>query len=168
MNLIEPFIKYSKLYKKLTDPTVRTQFFDQCNERLASFKEPFMRQSSCAVSVCDYCFTDNSGTELCKNCLFPVCILKTDKEFSMYCLLSVCYWEMNMHEVSENDYTVWNARVKMAWTLHETHDKIYKVDIEQCLQCESCVSDSELVTKKFNYDLFCRRCLFPLFQINYI
>ncbi|QWO71572.1 AC52-like protein [Orgyia pseudotsugata single capsid nuclopolyhedrovirus] len=185
MELIKPFVKYSKTYRTCSDSSLKNKIYDLWNEAASLRLNDFVVDDddrsvqpvdTCSTAeVCDFCFADIENCRLaCRQCLFPCC---EDKEIATYSLLSVCFYEEN-HEnlqarLRANDpesmqvqHAVWVRRLELAWKLHERANKTYTIVHEECVQCETPVSCLGHTTCVFDYKLFCEKCLFPLFVIN--
>ncbi|BAC67297.1 hypothetical protein AhnVgp046 [Adoxophyes honmai nucleopolyhedrovirus] len=160
MEIIEPFIYHSKLYRSLKQSPIKNKLFLQWNDESVKQKQKFMRQRSSVV--CEYCFNENTAVDLCKHCLFPLCVLNIDKELALYCLLSVCFWE----DGKADNYQIWRSRIQMAWESQKNTYKVYTIIVHQCMQCGAKVNETNVTLKKFDFKLFCINCLFPLFQIS--
>jgi hypothetical protein len=170
MELIKPFIKYSKLYRHATDKRVKTLIYEKWHEEVKRSMSTLVNDTIGAdVVMCIFCYklntvTDISDTEhcvsFCLHCFFP---LLCNDEFITYCMLSVCYYESSCTAPSHR--TVYRQRLKMTWYEHEQPGKMYDVVYRKCVQCNLY---NENVGKSFSYFnelLFCYNCMFPLFII---
>ncbi|AGR56792.1 ac52 [Hemileuca sp. nucleopolyhedrovirus] len=125
--------------------------------------------------VCDFCYeTVENELPVCRSCFFPLCEQLMDKELALYTLLSVCFYEENgeclnvsqtVPVINDEKYNVWTQRLKLTWQMYENEDKLYKIMYTHCVQCELPTIFLGYTTKNFNPNLFCRRCMFPLFVI---
>ncbi|ADB84384.1 hypothetical protein [Apocheima cinerarium nucleopolyhedrovirus] len=173
MELIKPFVKYSKDYRECEDVYKKAQIYNQwyCETTLA-IAETKKRNNDC--DVCDFCYANViKNSVVCHQCLFPLRTNFIHEELAMYTLLSVCYYEENYLKNTfqdDNSRNIWKQRLVMTWKMYnncENDNKIYNVTQDKCIQCGNanyCIDD-RFEKKFFNFNLFCETCLFPLFQI---
>lgn len=167
MELIKPFVKYSRTYRFCDDVSSKSEIFSCWYKEANVALQTYVGNTV----ICDFCYTDNVNTLYCRQCLFPLFYSKLiDKELIIYSLLSVCYWESNeetaIYETAHVSQIIWRERIKITWKMYENIDnKLYKITSNKCIQCEQKCYIQNFKTNKFTYDLFCSKCLFPLFEI---
>ncbi len=173
MELIKPFVQYSRSYRIAGDEQEKSTIFKQwC---LAIGKLPVSSDdSTCTEDFCDFCYSRQTYTSFCLECLFPLPSRCHDRiinqELFTYSVISVCFYELllNSTTTSNIDRLVWQERIKFTWRMHESMTtKLYKVDCVQCFQCRTSSSENlcDIYYNSFSLKLFCVNCLFPLFTI---
>ncbi|QNV47832.1 ac52-like protein [Alphabaculovirus altersperidaniae] len=178
MELIKPFLKYSRLYRSASNKNVckfiyklwsdETQYMR--NDKNLSFSH---LMTNSIEEKCVFCTETIDGSVVgnsvlfCNHCFFPQ--IGMDEEFATYCLLSVCFYESNINgnddDETSSQRTVYKQRLKMTWYNYERLGKIYKVS---CFKCHQCHHKTDNVGAKFTYfsdNMFCNNCMFPLFNI---
>ncbi|QAT90396.1 hypothetical protein KM622_gp110 [Spodoptera exempta nucleopolyhedrovirus] len=170
MELIKPFLKYSKLYRQTADANVRRRIFNQWSFE-TNYRSAVANCSCVATIRCIFCheysLQCSEKEQFCTHCLFPLAG-GADEEWVTYCLSSICFYESDTSE--ESHRTVYKQRLKMIWYEYERYDKVYEIIYFKCQQCNSDTSSS-IVGLKFIYFtdvMFCMNCLFPLFKIKFI
>ncbi|QYC92718.1 AC52 [Trabala vishnou gigantina nucleopolyhedrovirus] len=140
---------------------------------------------------CDYCYmvTNDCKGVACDYCFFPFYEhLLMDKELATYVLLSACFYQENYvyRNNQEAPVLVWIMRLKLNWqmfadnnnynnynvdnTAKKNDNKRYKIIVKKCVQCDS-INDNVVVNSTyvdFTLNIFCYKCLFPLFIIEYL
>lgn len=162
MELIKPFVKYSKLYRRSKDDGARQLIYNSwCNE-IEKTCSASPRQSLRGNAHCNFCYTINEQEQqFCTQCFFP---LFGDEELATYCMLSVCYYETICESSSHR--TVYRQRLKMTWYEHERSGKVYEVIHPKCYQCKRANQNVNAKFTYFNDNMFCSTCMFPLFVIS--
>jgi Protein of unknown function (DUF2616) len=166
MELIKPFVKYSKMYRHTTDKRVRRFIYNSWCAEAQQAATAAMTTSQPISNLCAFCYTVNDTATFCTHCLFP---LACDEEFGTYCLLSVCYHESsnNCVAASRSHRTVYRQRLKMTWYEYERSGKTYHIAHSECFQCKrSTKSSFGAQYTYFNDNMFCSNCMFPLFTIK--
>ncbi|ADD73759.1 ORF50 [Lymantria xylina nucleopolyhedrovirus] len=180
MELIKPFVKYSRAYRTCGDSTAKNKILhDWVKEVGGCQRSDADRQSN---FFCDFCqaLCDEIAICACRHCFFPRCTSRLEQELTTYALLSVCYWELQESERrSPNVRTVWLERIKFMWITHEDPDKVYRFNATRsdnelvCVQCQHPIDYrvykhfESKSHNSFNVNLFCPHCLFPIFDICY-
>ncbi|UJZ89053.1 ac52 [Erannis ankeraria nucleopolyhedrovirus] len=175
MELIKPFVKYSKNYRECDDVNKKAQIYNRwhCEATLVVAAKS-IEDCNNDCDVCDFCYANViKNSVVCRHCLFPLRTNFIDEELAMYTLLSVCYYEENYIKNNfqdQNSRNVWKQRLIMTWKMYDNcvnENKIYNVTQDKCMQCgdaNSCI-DGRFEKRNFSFNLFCKTCLFPLFQI---
>ncbi|AUV65384.1 hypothetical protein [Alphabaculovirus myunipunctae] len=168
MELIKPFIRYSKMYRRATDERVKSFIYDKWSDEVNVVAAVDSSSSSSKMQMCGYCHT-SAATAFCDICLFPLAAA-CDEELATYCLLSVCYFESVCASASATTTShriVYRQRLKMTWYEHERPGKVYRVIYRKCFQCKRLTNDNVDDTYiYFDDSMFCSNCMFPLFQIH--
>nr|ANS70935.1 hypothetical protein [Lymantria dispar multiple nucleopolyhedrovirus] len=190
MELIKPFVKYSRAYRTSDDSSLKNKIKTQIEIELGTDQQQHQQQQHNHRNsfFCDFCQAFAGAARFCNRCFFPKCETALDQELATYALLSVCYWELNEHErESHNARTVWLERIKFTWIMHENNeDKVYRANDSSpvCVQCQrfceqsppsspssltpSTTTDTDNgQSTTFDENLFCPHCLFPTFYIDY-
>lgn len=171
MELIKPFLKYSRLYRSTSSKSKNVRKFiyklwskeTECMR--AALKNTHHRQRG---AKCLFCNEEETGGDndivFCKHCFFPR--LGMDEEFATYCLLSACFYESNGNGLdNDSQRTVYMQRLKMTWYDYERLGKLYEVSYPQCYQCHGQTHNVGAKFTYFNDAMFCNNCMFPLFNI---
>nr|QKO28995.1 hypothetical protein [Spodoptera exigua multiple nucleopolyhedrovirus] len=172
MELIKPFLKYSRIYRSTTaesSKSVRKFIYKLWSKETecirAALKNHHHHQTQ-YYAKCLFCNEagDSDDDVFCKYCFFPR--LGIDEEFATYCLLSACFYESNGNGIDNNSQrTVYMQRLKMTWYDYERLGKLYEVSYPQCYQCHSKTNNVGAKFTYFNDAMFCNNCMFPLFNI---
>lgn len=170
MELIKPFLKYSRPYRSSTNKNVRRSIHRQWSKETTKLIRDNAELMPPQEERCVFCNeTTNAKMVFCKYCFFPQMGQVDDEEFITYCLLSVCYYEESNDELAESivssQRTVYKQRLKMTWYDHERMGKTYEVIYPQCCQCNSKTQNLGTTFIYFDERMFCINCMFPLFQI---
>ncbi|ACI47482.1 unknown [Spodoptera litura nucleopolyhedrovirus II] len=171
MELIKPFLKYSRLYRSTTSKSRNVRKFIY---KLWSRETQYIRDDDTLKSnnsririKCLFCNEEGEDDIFCKHCFFPQ--LGMDEEFATYCLLSACFYESNGGGGGggdvESQRTVYLQRLKMTWYDHERLGKAYEVSYPKCFQCHTRTHNVGAKFTYFNDAMFCSNCMFPLFNI---
>nr|AIW01521.1 hypothetical protein [Spodoptera frugiperda multiple nucleopolyhedrovirus] len=174
MELIIPFLHYSKLYRLATSENVRRLIYDQWSKDTTNITRDLSSTKAVSSSTnCVFChekFNQDKDRYFCDFCFFPR--TGVDEEFATYCLLSVCYYETAGEIVDDNNGTesssqrvVYRQRLKMTWYNYERIGKMYEVLYPQCYQCKSLTRNLGAKFYYFDDRMFCDNCMFPLFII---
>ncbi|AIZ48673.1 asb116 [Agrotis segetum nucleopolyhedrovirus B] len=181
MELIIPFLKYSKLYRQTTENEVLRQLIYRkwFTDIKSSSTTTTLSTTTTTIGTttttpvlprCEFCHesaTTPPQQQFCEHCLFP--LYGFDEELTTYCLLSVCYFESSNHcngNHEESHRIVYQQRLKMTWYEYERPGKLYEICHRRCFQCHRKTLN---VGDEFTYfcDLmFCSNCMFPLFNIK--
>ncbi|QEI03659.1 hypothetical protein [Rachiplusia nu nucleopolyhedrovirus] len=179
MELIKPFIRYSRLYRITVDEQEKSEIFNQWT-RAVGDQSNHQLLSSSELATCEFCYTKQhtKSSQFCGKCFFPLSLEKNiGQELSTYSIISVCFYEQLLDE--QENYTditcstnrlVWQERLRFTWCMYESTSKLYKIDLLQCIQCCAAVHCKqynlrEVYYSSFSFNLFCKYCLFPLFKI---
>lgn len=170
MELIKPFLKYSKLYRQTTSPSVRHAIYYKWYNEIKPFCGVRSATDTMIATRCIFCHENlerhDKQRRFCKHCLFP--LYGFDEELITYCLLSVCYYEGSSslsYSSEESHRTVYRQRLKMTWYEFERMGKLYEVHYPHCLQCHRKTASVGAKFTYFNDLMFCSHCMFPLFNI---
>lgn len=162
MELIKPFLKYSKLYRNISDEAVRQLIYSTwCSQQQ-------QQEKISSVLMCMYCHANvrtDDKRQYCDQCLFP--LYADDDEVALYCLLSICFYESSTCN-ADSHRIVYRQRIKMTWYEHESHDKVYIVCHAKCLQCRQKIQNVGARYTYFDERMFCKNCMFPLFNVTFL
>ncbi|AKR17348.1 hypothetical protein [Urbanus proteus nucleopolyhedrovirus] len=168
MELIKPFLKYSKLYRTSGDKLTKQKIYNKW------FNEIKYYTMTSLDAHCEYCFKFNQNNiGFCQECLYPLNqMYPTIEDILTYCLLSVCFYETTKNDTKQNGdilnlYKIYQERIKVAHSTFVSQKNFYKryviVD-EICAQCKNFNYKHTKMYNDFSLELFCNYCLFPLFE----
>ncbi|QED40564.1 hypothetical protein [Chrysodeixis includens nucleopolyhedrovirus] len=172
MELIKPFIQYSRLYRFSQNERERQRIFNSWSQ--VTNYTGASSLSTLSNQTCDFCYKIQNGVRFCSGCLFPLVLPENDivQELSAYSIVSACFYEA-VFNLESKDVTVirpvWEQRIHFVWCMYDTSNKLCKIDnAESCVQCGLRRNDDEknndsLFYNCFSFDLFCKQCLFPMF-----
>ncbi|ABF47373.1 ac52-like protein [Clanis bilineata nucleopolyhedrovirus] len=196
MELIKPFLKYSKQFRACDDFNRKAKIFEKwsieaesavmatntqhsldnngSNDNEPCEKTRVFTQIECPLrrgfKVCDFCCHVNTNATFCKECLFPLCSGsgKSDAVDDEM----IMYWliSVSFWELNSDNslasMNVWRQRLKITWQMNHNFYKMYTVIYRNCVQCHKLCENVYFRTNQFSFKLFCKDCLFPLFIIK--
>ncbi|AIE47774.1 ac52-like protein [Peridroma alphabaculovirus] len=159
MELIKPFVKYSRMYRRTTDSGVKQSIYNQWRGEVRQHVDEL--DDAREQRLCGFCYAPHTAAHrFCTQCLFPL----RDEEFITYCMLSVCYYETSCDSPTHRN--VYRQRLKMTWYEHERQNKLYEVAHRRCIQCRQLCRNVGAKFTYFNDKMFCSKCLFPMFIVT--
>ncbi|QEI03477.1 hypothetical protein [Spodoptera cosmioides nucleopolyhedrovirus] len=171
MELIKPFLKYSRLYRSTSSKSknVRKFIYKLWTKETQYIRNDETLKGSTTIIKCLFCNEETEDNIFCTHCFFPQ--FGMDEEFATYCLLSACFYESNSGSFGgsdadvESQRTVYLQRLKMTWYDHERLGKLYEVSYPKCYQCHTRTHNVGAKFTYFDDAMFCSNCMFPLFNI---